>query len=171
MLRSHLELRLLFDLPSLFNDLAQLCVLAAEHLVLLMQALMFEFTSFEGVLERTVASNTRLLGQFLVLLVKLCTLVLLLGQPRLCQVKLLVDLIELGLILLILGLNVLHLLARVREHDHVVDDLAAEASKLLISLLNLLIQCLVFDLELLVVNQVETFSQLFALLQHFFLVR
>lgn len=51
-----------------------------------------------------------------------------------------------------------------------VDDLAAQAGQLLVSLLDLLVQGLVFDLELLVIDQVETFCQLLLLLQHFLLV-
>ena len=51
-----------------------------------------------------------------------------------------------------------------------IDDLAAQASQLFVSLLDFLVQRLIFDLELLVINQVKTFGQLLLLLQDFLLV-
>lgn len=57
-----------------------------------------------------------------------------------------------------------------RKHDDVMDDLTAKASKFLITLLNLLIKRLILDLQLLVVDQMETFSQLLLLLENLLLV-
>ena len=51
-----------------------------------------------------------------------------------------------------------------------VDDLAAKTSQLFVSLLNFLVQSLVFDLKLLVIDQMETFSQLLLLLKDLFLI-
>ena len=51
-----------------------------------------------------------------------------------------------------------------------IDDLAAQASQLFVSLLDLLVQRLIFNLELFVINQVKTFGQLLLLLQDFLLV-
>ena len=51
-----------------------------------------------------------------------------------------------------------------------VDDLTAQAGQLLVPLLDLLVQGLVLDLQLLVIDQVEAFSQLLLLLQDFLLI-
>ena len=51
-----------------------------------------------------------------------------------------------------------------------VDDLTAQAGQLLVPLLDLLVQGLVLNLQLLVIDQVEAFSQLLLLLQDFLLI-
>ena len=167
---SHLELRLLFDLASLFDDPAQLRMLLRQHLILLVQRGELRLTLLKRVLQRAVPRNTRLLRQLLVLLVKLRPLVLLLGQLGLRLVKLLIDLEELIFVLFVLRLDILHLLTRVRQHDHMVDNLSAETGQLLVPLLNLLVERLVFNLQLLVIDQMKTFSKLLFLLQYFLLV-
>jgi len=58
----------------------------------------------------------------------------------------------------------------VRKHDHLVDDLSSQPSQLLVSLLDLFVKSLVLNLQLLVVNQVETLSELLLLLQNLLLV-
>ena len=51
-----------------------------------------------------------------------------------------------------------------------VNDFGAETSKLLVSLFNLLVKSLVLDLELFVIDKMETFSKLLLLLKNLFLV-
>ena len=51
-----------------------------------------------------------------------------------------------------------------------VDDLAAKTGELLVTLLDLLVERLVLNLELLVIDQVKTFSKLLLLLQYLLLV-
>ena len=145
-------------------------MLLRQHLILLVQRGELRLTLLKRVLQRAVPRNTRLLRQLLVLLVKLRPLVLLLGKLGLRLVKLLIDLEELIFVLFVLRLDVLHLLTRVRQHDHMVDNLSAETGQLLVPLLNLLVERLVFNLQLLVIDQVKTFSKLLFLLQYFLLV-
>ena len=71
---------------------------------------------------------------------------------------------------LVLCLDILHLLTCMRQHNDMVNDFGSETRQLLISLFNLLVESLVLDFELLVVDQVETLSELFLLLKHFLLV-
>jgi len=104
------------------------------------------------------------------LLVELGAIVLSLRELSLGLVKLLGDIVELLRILLVLSLDVLILLARMRQHDDMVDDLASKTRQLLVPLLDLLVEGLIFDLELLVINEMKTFSQLLLLLQDFLLV-
>lgn len=73
-------------------------------------------------------------------------------------------------VFLVLSLDVFHLLTRVGKHYHVVDNLASETSQLLVPLLDLLVKSLILDFELFIVDKMQTFSQLFFLLQHFLLV-
>jgi len=58
----------------------------------------------------------------------------------------------------------------VGKHDHVVDNLAAKTGELLVTLLDLLVKRLVLNLELLVIDQVKTFSKLLLLLQYLLLI-
>ena len=167
---SHLELCLLLDLARLLDNPAQLGMLLRQHLILLVQRRELRLPLLERVLQRAVPRNARLLRQLLVLLVKLRPLVLLLGQLGLRLVKLLIDLEELILVLFVLRLDVLHLLTCVRQHDHMVDNLATEPGQLLVPLLNLLVESLVFNLQLLIIDQVKTFSKLLFLLQYFLLI-
>ena len=51
-----------------------------------------------------------------------------------------------------------------------VDDLTAQSGQLFVPLLNLLIQRLIFNLQLLVIDQVETFCKLLLFLQYFLLI-
>jgi len=146
-------------------------MLESQPLILLMQRRELSLTRFERIFERTVTCNTRLLRKLLVLLVKLRPLVLPLRQLGLRLIQLLCDIVQVLRVLSILCLDELHLLARVRQHDHVVDDLTSQSGQLFISLLNLLVQRLILDFQLLVIDQVQSFSQLLLLLQHLLLIR
>lgn len=167
---SHLELSLLFDLPSLLDNPTQLSMLLRQHLILLVQRRELSLTLLECVFQRAISSNACLLRQLLVLLVELGPLVLLLRQLSLCLAKLFIDLSQFIFVLFVLCLDVLHLLASMGKHDHMVDNFASETGQLLVPLLNLLIKRLVFNLELFVIDQVETFSKLLFLFQYFLLV-
>ena len=142
----------------------------SEALVLLVQVSVLLLAILVCDLERGVASDTRLLRELLVLLVKFRPLVLELGELGLRFIKLLSKLIKLLLIALILSLDELELLTSVREHDDVVDNLTTKAGELLVTLLDLLVKRLILDLELLVIDQVKTLSKLLLLLQHLLLV-
>ena len=139
-------------------------------LVLVVEAGELLLAVLVGDLERGVASNTSLLRQLLVLLVELGTVVLGLGKLGLGLLKLLVEVGQLLLVAIVLSLNELELLASVGEHDHMVDDLAAQTGELLVTLLDLLVQGLVLNLELLVIDQVEALGELLLLLQDLLLV-
>jgi len=56
----------------------------------------------------------------------------------------------------ILDLHVLELFSGVREDDDSGSDLLSEFVQLLVSFLDLLIQSLIFDLQLLEINQMKT---------------
>ena len=130
----------------------------SEALVLLVQVSVLLLAILVCDLERGVASDTRLLRELLVLLVKFRPLVLELGELGLRFIKLLSKLIKLLLIALILSLDELELLTSMREHDDVVDNLTTKAGELLVTLLDLLVKRLILDLELLVIDQVKTLS-------------
>ena len=66
--------------------------------------------------------------------------------------------------------NALVLLPVVRKSVHIPSHLDLELVKLLIPLLNLLIQSLILNLELLVINQVQSIGQLFLLSKYLLLV-
>ena len=57
-----------------------------------------------------------------------------------------------------------------RKHDDMVNDFGTETSELFVSLFNLLVKGLVLDLELFVIDQVETLSKLLLLLKDLLLV-
>ena len=80
---SHLELSLLFDLPSFFDYTAQLGVLLGQVLILDVQVLELSLSRLKCILEGTITSNTSLLRQFLVLLVQFCPFILFLRQASL----------------------------------------------------------------------------------------
>ena len=80
---SHLELGLLFDLPGFFDYTAQLGVLLGQVLILDVQVLELGLSRLKCILEGTITSNTRLLRQFLVLLVQFCPFILFLRQASL----------------------------------------------------------------------------------------
>jgi len=145
-------------------------VLRSQSLVLLVQVSELGFAIFVSNFEGGVASNTSLLRQLLVLFVELGPLVFLLSELCLSFVKLVVQSHEFQLVAIVLSLNVLHLFTSVGEHDDMVDDLSAKTSQFFISLFDLLVKSLILNLELLVIDQMETLSQLFFLLEHFLLV-
>lgn len=70
----------------------------------------------------------------------------------------------------VLLLHVLKLLTRVRQYHNGIRDLLTQFVQLFVSLLNFLVERLIFDLELLKVDQVKTISKLLFLLEYFFLV-
>ena len=167
---SHLKLSLLFDLASFLNDTAELGVLLSQALILVVQVGELGLAVLVGNLKGSISGDTGLLRQFLVLFLELCTVVLGLGQLGLRLIKFVGQIVQLNLILLVLRLDILHLLARMRQHNDVVDDFGSETRQFLVPLLNLLVQGLVLDLELLVVDKVETLSELLLLLEDLLLV-
>ena len=108
--------------------------------------------------------------KLLVKFVQFSSLSFLLCKLILSLVQFLVELGKLVCVALVESLDVLHLLTSVRKHDDGVDDLASQTGQLLVSLFDLLVESLIFDLELLVIDQVKTFSQLFLLLQNTLLI-
>ncbi len=70
----------------------------------------------------------------------------------------------------VLLLHVLQLLTSVRQYHNGVSDLLTQFVQLFVSLLDFLVEGLVFNLELLEVDQVKTVSKLLLLLEYFFLV-
>lgn len=154
----------------MFDFRAHFCVFRSQSLVLLVQVRELGLTIFVRDFERGVTSNTSLLRQLLVLFVKLGSLVFLLSKLCLSFIKLVVQSNKFQLVALVLSLNVLHLFTSVREHDDMVDDLSTQTSELFVSLFDLLVKSLILNLELLVIDQMETLSQLFFLLEHFLLV-
>jgi hypothetical protein len=70
----------------------------------------------------------------------------------------------------VLHLHILKLLSGVREDDNGGGDLLSEFVQLLISLLYLLIKCLILNLQLLEINQMQTICQLLFLLEYLLLV-
>ena len=70
----------------------------------------------------------------------------------------------------VLDLYVLKLLSCVRETDDSGGDLLSKFVQLLVSLFDLLIKSLIFDLQLLEIDQVETICKLLLLLQDLLLV-
>lgn len=65
---------------------------------------------------------------------------------------------------------VLKLFSRVTQNDHSSCDLLAKFMKLLVSLFNLLIEGLIFDFQLLKIDQMKTIGKLLFLLKDLFLV-
>ena len=167
---SHLVLSLLLHLSGVLDLLDELSVLGSEGLVVGLEARELGSASLELGLERLVARDSRLLGQLLVLPVHLGPLVLLPRQFSLHLVQLIVEFGELILIAVVLGLDILHLLPRVRQNDHRVNDLSAQSGEFLVPLFDLLVESLVLNLELLVIDQVETLCELLLLLQDLLLV-
>ena len=143
---------------------------SSELLVLVVQARELLLAVLVSHLERSVAGNTCLLRELLVCLVELGTLILGLSELRLGLLEFLVEISELLQVALVLSLDELQLLTGMREHDNVVDDLTAETGKLFVTLLNLLVEGLVLNLELLIIDQVKTLGKLLLLLQDFLLV-
>ena len=74
------------------------------------------------------------------------------------------------MLFLVLADVVLVLFSVVRQNDHVSHDLSAQFGQLVVSLFNLLVKGLVFNLELLEVDQVETVCKLFLLTENLLLV-
>jgi len=52
----------------------------------------------------------------------------------------------------------------------VIDDFAAETSQLLVTLFDFLIERLILNLELFIVDKMQSFSKLLSFLEHFLLV-
>ena len=167
---SHLILSLLLNHARFLDDADELGMLGNQLLVLILQPHELFGASLEVEFKRAFASDTSLLRQLLVLFVFLCPFVFGDGELGLDVVKSGVQLGKFLFILGVLSLNELHFLTSVRQHDNLVDDLAAKTGQLLVPLLNLLVKGLVLDLELLVIDQVETFRELLLFLQDFLLV-
>ena len=142
----------------------------SQSLVIFVQVRELSLTVLVSNLERCVAGNTSLLRQLLVLLVQSGSLIFTLSKLGLRFHEFLSKIGHLLFVAFVLCLNVLHLLSCVREHDHMVDDFTSQTGQLLISFLNLLVKSLILDLELLVIDQMETFGQLLLLFEDFFLV-
>ena len=70
----------------------------------------------------------------------------------------------------VLHLYILKLLAGMREYDDGGGNLLPEFVQLLVSLLDLLVEGLVFDLELLEIDQMEAIRQLLLLFQDLLLI-
>ena len=161
---------LLLHHASILDDAAQFGVLGCQGLVLFGQGREFQLTVLVCDLEGCIAGNTCLLAKFLVLLVQLGTLELRLRKLVLSLVEVVCKLGELLLVLQILGLDVLKLLTSVRKHDHMVDNLTTQTGQLLVSLLDLLVESLVFNLQLFIIDQMKTFSELLLLLEDLLLI-
>ena len=161
---------LLLDHASILDNAAQLGVLGCQGLVLFGQGREFQLTVLVCDLEGCIASNTSLLAKFLVLLVQLGTFELRLRKLVLSLVEVVCKLIELLFVLQIHGLDVLKLLTSVRKHDHMVDNLTTQTGELLVSLLDLLVESLVFNLQLFIIDQMKTFSKLLLLLEDLLLI-
>lgn len=84
--------------------------------------------------------------------------------------ELLPELVDVRLSLGVLLFDELKLLARVRHHLNVVDNLAQELLELFVSFLDLLVKSLVLNLQLLEVDNVEAVGQLFLLLEDLLLI-
>lgn len=152
------------------NDSGQPSVPLLQRLVVAVQLLYVSLTLLVVVLQGSRVEHAHLLLDLLVLFERFLSLVLEFGLFLLELDELLPLLVDVSLALSVLLLDELELLAGVRDHLNVVDDLAEELLKLLVSLLDLLVQRLVLDLQLLEVDDVEAVSQLLLLLEDFLLV-
>jgi hypothetical protein len=108
--------------------------------------------------------------EFLVLLLEHLPVFLHVGEGLLLVVELIVQCLQLILVRVVLLLHILQLLAGMRQYNHCVRDLLAQLVKFFVSLFDLLVECLVFDLELFEVDEVEAVGELLLLLEDLLLV-
>lgn len=97
-------------------------------------------------LERGVVDDACLLFDLEMLLLEHLAVVLHLGQRDLLVVQLLIQRLQLSIVQQVLLLHVLQLLTRVRQYNHRVRYLLTQLVQLFVSLFNLFIECLIFDL-------------------------
>lgn len=121
-------------------------------------------------LEGLLVDNAGLLLELLVLLLQHLAVLLHIRQRLLLVVQLVIQRLQLVIVRRVLLLHVLQLLTRVRQYHNGVRDLLTQFVQLFVSLLDFLVEGLVFNLELLKVDQVKTISKLLLLLEYFFLV-
>ena len=136
------------------------------HLLdILLQVYDLSLPSLEVIIQLGLVDDTSLLLEPLVDLKQLLSLLL---QPRLLvlfRVQLVAKNLQLLGLINVLLLHVLQLLPSVRQDYNGLSDLLSQFVQFLVSLLYLLVQGLVLNLQLLEVDQVETVGELLLLLQ------
>lgn len=121
-------------------------------------------------LKGLLVDNTSLLLELLILLPQTLSILLQSAQFSLLIVQYLVEFLEVFILLSILLLDVLQLFSCVTQNDYSGGDLLSELVQLFVSLFDLLIKSLVFDLKLLEIDQVKTVCQLLLFLKDLLLV-
>ena len=129
-----------------------------ETLIQLLQLLYMNSSLLIISLQGRRVVNSHILSNLLVDLKLMLLSVLQLCLLVLKRVELVHKLLNLKLIFLILLNHISKSLTSVGHLNDMSDDLASEFLQLLISFLDLLIKSLVFNLELLEINQMETIS-------------
>lgn len=135
-----------------------------HFLDILLQVYNLSLPSLEVVIQLGLVDDTSLLLEPLVDLKQLLSLLL---QPRLLvlfRVQLVAKNLQLLGLIHVLLLHVLQLLPSVRQDYNGLSDLLSQFVQFLVSLLYLLVQGLVLNLQLLEVDQMETVSELLLLL-------
>ena len=121
-------------------------------------------------LELLLVDNSRLLSQLLVCSQQLLTVLLKSSLSTLVNGQLGSQLFKLLVFNLVLLLCKLKFFTSMRKDDDVSGDLVSESVELFVSLFDLLVKGLIFNLELFEIDQMETISQLFSLLEDLLLV-